>query len=119
VRQRVVMAVRKAQAGVLINRLHYALTGWDGAEGRRNAQEDLYESAQARGFADRVEFTHLDFDDAGRSPPRKDNCIIHIPSKPPERGRCVSAIHVPKVIPTGTCSLALRDRARIKKRANL
>jgi hypothetical protein len=61
------MAVQKAQADVLINRLHYALPGWDGAEGRRNAQEGFYESAQAWEFADRVEFAHLDFDDAGRS----------------------------------------------------
>jgi hypothetical protein len=60
--QWVVMAVQKAQAGVLINRLRYALPGWDGAEGRRDAQEDFYESAQAREFADRVEFTHPDFD---------------------------------------------------------
>ena len=42
------MAVQKAQADVLINRLHYALPGWDGAEGRRDAQEGFYESAQAR-----------------------------------------------------------------------
>jgi hypothetical protein len=45
------MAVQKAQADVLINRLHYALPGWDGAEGRRDAQEGSYESAQAREFA--------------------------------------------------------------------
>jgi hypothetical protein len=60
---------------VLINRLHYALPGWEDAEGRRDAQERFYESAQerfyesaqAREFADRVEFVHLDFDDVGPS----------------------------------------------------
>jgi hypothetical protein len=60
------MAVQKSQAGVLINRLHYALPGWDGAEGRCDAQEGFYESAQAREFAGHVEFAHLDLDDAGR-----------------------------------------------------
>jgi hypothetical protein len=70
VRQRVAMAAQKAQADVLINRLHYALPGWDGAKGRRDAQEASYElrkrSGAAAGVAadDRVEFAHLDFDDA-------------------------------------------------------
>jgi hypothetical protein len=63
----VVIAVQKVQPDVLINCLHYALPGWDGAEVSRNAQEDFYESVQAREFADRVEFAHLDFDDAGWS----------------------------------------------------
>jgi hypothetical protein len=42
------MAAQKAQAGVLINHLHYALPGWDGAGGRRGAQGGPYESAQAQ-----------------------------------------------------------------------
>jgi hypothetical protein len=54
VRQRVAMAVQKAQADVLINRLHHALPGCDGAEGRRDAQEDPHESAQVGEFAGRV-----------------------------------------------------------------
>jgi hypothetical protein len=69
-----VMAVQKAQAGVLINRLHYALPGWGGAEGRPGAQEGLYESAKRvrrrrRGSSQAVwslEFAHLDFDDVAR-----------------------------------------------------
>jgi hypothetical protein len=36
--QRVVMAVQKAQADVLINRFDCALPGWSGAEGRREAR---------------------------------------------------------------------------------
>jgi hypothetical protein len=64
------VAVQKAQAAMLIDRLHYALSGWDGAEGRRDAQECFYESAQAREFAGLVEFAHLDFDGAGSIEPR-------------------------------------------------
>jgi hypothetical protein len=36
-RQRVVMTAQKAQADVLLHRLHYALPGWDAAPERRNA----------------------------------------------------------------------------------
>jgi hypothetical protein len=62
VRQRVMIAVQKAQDDVPINHLHYALPGWDGAERRRDVQEYFYESTHAREFTDRVEFAHLDFD---------------------------------------------------------
>jgi hypothetical protein len=61
------MALQKRQADVLINRLHYALPSWGGAEGRRDAQEDFHESAQAWGCEGRVEFAHLGFDDVGGS----------------------------------------------------
>jgi hypothetical protein len=46
---------RAADVLLLINCLRYALPGWDGAEGRRDAQawqEGFYESAQAWEFAD-------------------------------------------------------------------
>ena len=52
-RQRVVMTARKAQADVLLHRLHYALAGWDAAaERRRDAQDELHSAAQARAWAD-------------------------------------------------------------------
>jgi hypothetical protein len=40
-RQRVVTA-QKAQANVLLNRLHYALPGWDAAAERRDAQGEFH-----------------------------------------------------------------------------
>jgi hypothetical protein len=39
-RQRVVMTAQKAQADVLLHRLHYALPGWDAAAERRDAQDE-------------------------------------------------------------------------------
>jgi hypothetical protein len=51
-RQRVVMAAQKAQADVLIHRLHYALPGWDAAAERRDAQGEFHSgAAQARAWA--------------------------------------------------------------------
>jgi hypothetical protein len=50
-RQRVVMAAQKAQADVLLHRLHYALLGWDTAAERRDAQDGLRSAAQARAWA--------------------------------------------------------------------
>jgi hypothetical protein len=48
-RQRVVvMTAQKAQADVLLHRLHYALPGWDAAAERRDAQDELHSAAQAR-----------------------------------------------------------------------
>jgi hypothetical protein len=44
-RQRVVMAVQKAQADVLLHRLHYALPDWEDAQGGRDAQDKLHEAA--------------------------------------------------------------------------
>jgi hypothetical protein len=41
-RQRVVMAAQKAQADVLLHRLHYALLGWDAAAERRDAQGEFH-----------------------------------------------------------------------------
>jgi hypothetical protein len=38
----------RAQADVLLHRLHYALPGWDGAAERRDAQDELRSAAQAR-----------------------------------------------------------------------
>jgi hypothetical protein len=51
-RQRVVMAAQKAQADVLLHRLHYALPGWDAAAERRGAQGEFHSAAQARAWAD-------------------------------------------------------------------
>jgi hypothetical protein len=51
-RQRVVMAAQKAQADVLLHRLHYALPGWDVAAERPDAQDELHSAAQARAWAD-------------------------------------------------------------------
>ena len=47
-RQRVVMTAQKAQADVLLHRLHYALPGWDAAAERRDAQDEFHSAAQAR-----------------------------------------------------------------------
>jgi hypothetical protein len=44
-RQRVVMTAQKAQADVLLHRLHYALPGWDAAAERRDAQDELHSAA--------------------------------------------------------------------------
>jgi hypothetical protein len=62
-RQRVVMADgrwqpksqkprQKAQADVLLHRLHHALPGWDAAAERRDAQGEFHSAAQARAWAD-------------------------------------------------------------------
>ena len=51
-RQRVVMTAQKAQADVLLHRLHYALPGWDAAAERRDAQDEFHSAAQARAWAD-------------------------------------------------------------------
>jgi hypothetical protein len=48
-RQRVVMTAQKAQADVLLHRLHYALPGWYAAAERRDAQDEFHSAAQARG----------------------------------------------------------------------
>jgi hypothetical protein len=46
-RQRVlVMTAQKAQADVLLHRLHYALPGWDAAAERRDAQYEFHSAAQ-------------------------------------------------------------------------
>jgi hypothetical protein len=52
--QRVVMVMtaQKAQADVLLHRLHYALPGWDAAAERRDAQDEFHSAAQARAWAD-------------------------------------------------------------------
>jgi hypothetical protein len=49
-RQRVVMTAQKAQADVLLHRLHYALPGWDAAAERRDAQGEFHSAAQGRGL---------------------------------------------------------------------
>jgi hypothetical protein len=41
-RPRVVMTAQKAQADVLLHRLHYALPGWDAAAERRDAQGEFH-----------------------------------------------------------------------------
>jgi hypothetical protein len=47
------MAAQKAQADVLLHRLHYdALPGWDAAAERRDAQDEFHSAAQARAWAD-------------------------------------------------------------------
>jgi hypothetical protein len=51
-RQRVVMTAQKAQADMLLHRLHYAPPGWDAAAERRGAQDELHSAAQARVWAD-------------------------------------------------------------------
>jgi hypothetical protein len=56
-RQRpVVMTAQKAQADVLLYRLHYALPGWDaaadGARGAMRKTSSLHSAAQARAWAD-------------------------------------------------------------------
>ena len=53
-RQRVVMTAQKAQADVLLHRLHYALQGQGrgAATERRDAQGDFHSAAQARAWAD-------------------------------------------------------------------
>jgi hypothetical protein len=51
-RQRVVMTAQKAQANVLLHHLHYALPGWDAAAERRDSQDKLHTTAQARAWAD-------------------------------------------------------------------
>jgi hypothetical protein len=44
------MTAQKAQADVLLHRLHYALLpGWDAAAERRDAQDELHSAAQAKG----------------------------------------------------------------------
>jgi hypothetical protein len=48
----VVMTAPKAQADVLLHRLHHALPGWDAAAARRDAQDELHSAAQARAWAD-------------------------------------------------------------------
>jgi hypothetical protein len=48
-RQRVVMTAQKAQADVLLHRLHYALPGWGAAAERRDAQDEFHSAAQATG----------------------------------------------------------------------
>jgi hypothetical protein len=50
-RQRVVMTAQKAQADVLLHRLHYALPGWDAAAERLDAQGEFHSAAQARAWA--------------------------------------------------------------------
>jgi hypothetical protein len=65
------MTAQKAQAGVLLHRLHYALPGWDAAAVRRDAQDELHSAAQARAWADAdgdFDADHgLAFDGMGRS----------------------------------------------------
>jgi hypothetical protein len=71
-RQRVVIgAAQKAQADVLLHRLHYALPGWDAAAERRDAQGEFYSAAQARAWADGdFDADHgLAFDGAGMGRP--------------------------------------------------
>jgi hypothetical protein len=46
------MTAQKAQADVLLHRLHYALPGWVAAAERRDAQDELHSAAQARAWAD-------------------------------------------------------------------
>jgi hypothetical protein len=50
--QRVMTTAQKAQADVLLHRLHYALPGWDAAAERRDAQAEFHSAAQARARAD-------------------------------------------------------------------
>jgi hypothetical protein len=45
------MTAQKAQADVLLHRLHHALPGWDAAAERRDAQGELRSAAQARAWA--------------------------------------------------------------------
>ena len=48
--QRVTVGILRAQANVLLNRLHFAHPGWQQAEERRERQEAAH-AAQARAFA--------------------------------------------------------------------
>jgi hypothetical protein len=70
-RQQVVMTAQKAQADVLLHRLHYALLGWEhaAAESRRDAQDELHSAAQTRAWADGdFDADHgFAFDGVGRS----------------------------------------------------
>jgi hypothetical protein len=50
--RQVVMGAQKAQADVLLHRLHYALPGWDAAVERCDAQGEFHSAAQARAWAD-------------------------------------------------------------------
>jgi hypothetical protein len=50
--QRVVMTAQKAQADVLLHRLHYKLPGWDAAAERRDAQGEFHSAPQASAWAD-------------------------------------------------------------------
>ena len=52
-RQRVNCCVARAQAGVLLRRLKFALPGWTEAESRRgaSAQKSAQRAAQARAFS--------------------------------------------------------------------
>jgi hypothetical protein len=43
--KRVVMTAQKAQADVLLHRLHYALPVWDAAAERRGAQDEFHSAA--------------------------------------------------------------------------
>jgi hypothetical protein len=65
------MAAQKAQADVLLHRLHYALPGRDAAAERRVAQDELHSAAQARAWADGNfdadhSFGHVGLDGVGR-----------------------------------------------------
>jgi hypothetical protein len=40
------MTAQKAQADVLLHRLHYALPGWDAAAERRDAQGEFHSAVQ-------------------------------------------------------------------------
>jgi hypothetical protein len=42
------MTAQKAQADVLLHRLHYALPGWDATAERRDAQDEFHSAAQAQ-----------------------------------------------------------------------
>jgi hypothetical protein len=57
----------KAQANVLLHRLHYALPGWDAAAERRSAQDEFHSAAQAMAWAGSdFDADHgLAFDDVG------------------------------------------------------
>jgi hypothetical protein len=66
------MTAQKAQADVLLHRLHYALPGWDAAAERRDAQDEFHSAAQARSWADGdFDADHgLAFDGVGARPHR-------------------------------------------------
>jgi hypothetical protein len=63
------MAAQKAQADVLLHRLHYALPGWDAVAKRRGAQGEFHSAVQARAWAggDFGGDHGLAFDGVGRS----------------------------------------------------
>jgi hypothetical protein len=46
------MAAQKAQADVLLHRLHYTLPGGGAAAERRDAQDEFHSAAQSRAWAD-------------------------------------------------------------------